>query len=285
MINELTVNWHITEACNFKCQYCFAKWDRDCKKELLHSEEKVSLLLNELEKLPVILGFDKLRLNLVGGETFLYRKAVENIIKEAKERCIRLSVITNGSMLDDDLNHTIASYFDIIGFSVDSLVPSTNMKIGRESKGLPVDTHKIITDIEFIKKLNPSVKIKVNTVVNKLNFTEFLGDFISQVKPDKWKVFKMLPIVNSDLEISDDEFSTFLNRHEEFKGIISAEDNNEMTQSYLMIDSVGRFFQNRLGEKGYLYSQPIIDVGIEKSLSQIPFDIEKFNGRYSDVVI
>ena len=27
LTKELVVNWHITEACNYKCDYCFAKWD------------------------------------------------------------------------------------------------------------------------------------------------------------------------------------------------------------------------------------------------------------------
>lgn len=26
-MDELVVNWHITEACNYNCRYCFAKWE------------------------------------------------------------------------------------------------------------------------------------------------------------------------------------------------------------------------------------------------------------------
>ncbi len=26
VINEITINWHINEACNFGCNYCYAKW-------------------------------------------------------------------------------------------------------------------------------------------------------------------------------------------------------------------------------------------------------------------
>ncbi|EGR3240148.1 radical SAM protein, partial [Vibrio parahaemolyticus] len=24
--NELVINWHMTEVCNYSCKYCFAKW-------------------------------------------------------------------------------------------------------------------------------------------------------------------------------------------------------------------------------------------------------------------
>ena len=34
---ELVVNWHITEACNYKCSYCFAKWNRQ-KNEVMNDE-------------------------------------------------------------------------------------------------------------------------------------------------------------------------------------------------------------------------------------------------------
>ena len=26
VLEELTLNWHITEACNYRCRYCYAKW-------------------------------------------------------------------------------------------------------------------------------------------------------------------------------------------------------------------------------------------------------------------
>lgn len=48
MKNELTVNWHITEACNFKCAYCFAHWNKACKKELLHNPTEVEALLDQI---------------------------------------------------------------------------------------------------------------------------------------------------------------------------------------------------------------------------------------------
>lgn len=52
---ELVINYHITEACNFKCSYCFAKWNKDAKK-LLHNQTAVSKLMDELTKLQSLLN-------------------------------------------------------------------------------------------------------------------------------------------------------------------------------------------------------------------------------------
>lgn len=26
LLSELVINWHITEACNYRCRYCYAHW-------------------------------------------------------------------------------------------------------------------------------------------------------------------------------------------------------------------------------------------------------------------
>lgn len=286
-VSELVVNWHITEACNFKCKYCFSHWEKDCKKELLHSRQSTFLLLREIAKLPALIfaqngySFDQIRLNLVGGETFLYKESIKAIMQLAKAFGFRLSAITNGSTLDDELIHIISQHFDMIGFSVDSVTDETNVLIGREIQGKAMQAVKIQQHIAKLRKLNPNIKIKINTVVNRLNWKEDLNGFIFRVMPDKWKIFKMLPITTQKLSIEDFQFQYFLDMHLVFKHIISSENNDEMTASYLMIDPLGRFFSNAKGiAAGYDYSEPILQVGIEKALSQVDFDLAKFIHRY-----
>lgn len=282
---ELVVNWHITEACNYHCNYCFAKWDKQ-KNELMNDENSVSKLMDEIQKLPAILNgkylteFESIRLNLVGGETFLNIRKVTRIIHQAKQRKFSLSAITNGSRLNNDLVTLIADDFNSIGFSVDSLDSPTNIKIGRTEKSGVMDTDKVLRDISLIKELNPSIDIKINTVVSSLNQSEDLSAFIDQAAPNKWKVFKVLPVITRENEVSQDDFIEFLERHSKFENIISSEDNDEMTDSYLMIDPIGRFFQNSILGNGYSYSTPIVNTGIEEALNEINFDPEKFHGRY-----
>ena len=282
-MKELTINWHITEACNFKCGYCFAKWEKPCKKELLHCQDKVNLLLDEIMKLTSYFDqFTQIRLNLVGGETFLYKEQVFYIMEQAKLRQMRLSAITNGSQFDVEMNAIIANYLDSLGISMDSVNRITNLQIGRQMKNTAINSQLLIENIQMIKKLNPQINLKVNTVVNKFNHKEYLGDFIDQVNPDKWKIFKVLPIMkeSESFIINDEEFQGFIERHQAYQKIIFSENNDEMTHSYLMIDPLGRFFQNQTEQLGYQYSQPIIENGIESAISQIQFDIIKFSSRY-----
>jgi radical S-adenosyl methionine domain-containing protein 2 len=143
-----------------------------------------------------------------------------------------------------------------------------------------MDTDKVLMNIDYIKELNPSIDIKINTVVSSLNRLEDLSAFIDQVAPSKWKIFKVLPVVTRENEVSQDDFIEFLERHSSFENIISSEDNDEMTDSYLMIDTIGRFFQNSILGSGYSYSASIVDTGIKEALNEINFDPQKFHGRY-----
>ncbi|MDK4573735.1 viperin family antiviral radical SAM protein [Kingella kingae] len=284
-MKELVINWHITEACNFKCRYCFAKWEQKDTRELFHSHVQTKKLLDELQQMPTIINqqqntqFQNIRLNLVGGEIFLYPDLMTMIIHEAKLRGFGLSAITNGSLISDDMIDLVAKNFSMIGFSVDSLNDETNRQIGRMSKDEVLQIDKVKQCIHTIKKINPNIYLKINTVVNSLNYQEDLSEFLLDCQLNKWKVFKMLPIVTHDLSINDEQFQHFINNHRHFSAILNAEDNDEMTASYLMIDPLGRFFSNE-SQSGYIYSEPITQIGVETAFNHIQFETQKFKNRY-----
>ncbi|MGM8887383.1 viperin family antiviral radical SAM protein, partial [Psychrobacter sp. 1U2] len=189
---------------------------------------------------------------------------------------------TNGSRLNEELNKLIADNFDSIGFSVDSLNEQTNTEVGRIEKNKSMNIGKVLDDIGSIRDLSSSIDIKINTVVSSLNKSENLSSFIDRVKPNKWKVFKVLPVKTSQYNVSESDFLKFLDRHKDFAHIISSEDNDEMTDSYLMIDPVGRFFQNSSFGEEYNYSRPIIEIGIDEALKEIEFNAQKFHKRYEN---
>lgn len=282
---KIVINWHITEACNYECFYCFAKWQKKNQKELLHSNEKIQKLIREISLLPTVLNtkhgteFSGVRLNLVGGETFLYKQQVLNIIQEARKYDFELSAITNGSYLDQDLVTVIATQFSTIGFSIDSLNDESNLKIGRSFKNTPIKKDEILKSINEIRSKSPNIDIKINSVINQINKDEDLTDFIKEVSPSKWKIFKMLPVITNQNMVNDNEFYNFLKNHNELKHIINSENNDEMTHSYLMIDPLGRFFQNSSTSCGYEYSSEIVTTGISNALDEIVFNINKFLKR------
>jgi radical S-adenosyl methionine domain-containing protein 2 len=61
--------------------------------------------------------------------------------------------------------------------------------------------------------------------------------------------------------------------------VIFVEDNDTMTESYLMVSPDGRLFQN--GSEEYTYSRPLTEVSFADALSDIKFDSEKFESRYA----
>jgi len=62
--------------------------------------------------------------------------------------------------------------------------------------------------------------------------------------------------------------------------MLSAEDNTDMVESYLMIDPHGRFFQNAHGQSDYRYSRPIPDVGVAGAFASVGVIPAKFCARY-----
>ncbi len=50
-----------------------------------------------------------------------------------------------------------------------------------------------------------------------------------------------------------------------------------MRGSYVMVDPLGRFFGNATGR--HVYSQPILDVGVDAALAQVGFVPTKFEAR------
>jgi radical S-adenosyl methionine domain-containing protein 2 len=58
-----------------------------------------------------------------------------------------------------------------------------------------------------------------------------------------------------------------------------------MEGSYIMVDPLGRFFQNRPGAFGYDYSPPILEVGADRAFAQIGWSVLKFARRYAPAVV
>jgi radical S-adenosyl methionine domain-containing protein 2 len=286
-IQELVINWHITEVCNYRCQYCYAKWEKQ-DTELIHDNEKIRRLLESVyqyfneHKATNGFAFDSLRLNLAGGEPLLYPGKALRVIELARQLGFKTSVITNGSRLNEPLMQSLAPHLSVLGISLDSAEVKFNHEIGRADRhGRVVNFGKLAKTLEAGRWLNPSLQLKINTVVNAINWREDMSRTIADFAPDRWKIFRMLPTVTDALSTSADEFAAFVQRHRPLGNVIQVEDNADMTESYIMIDPHGRFFQNTDGGKGYQYSQPILEVGADAAFSQVTWSSDKFCARYS----
>jgi len=280
LIDELVINYHITEKCNYSCRHCYAKWEVDDNEEIHTNMTQIEMLLNSLYDF-----FSKrskhVRLNLAGGEPLLC-KHIGKIIKLANLIGFRVSIISNGSALTEKFIINHAKQLSMLGLSVDSLQPSRLKKIGRLNRSSQyLCAQKWFELISLLRDSNEALLIKINTVVCKFNYDEYLGEFIDQIAPDKWKIFRVLPVNNNSVRISNEEFSLFLDNHKQVTTPCYIENNEDMTESYIMVDPIGRFYQNSsVPNGGYTYSQRITEVGIEQAFNQINFNLDKYHNRY-----
>jgi radical S-adenosyl methionine domain-containing protein 2 len=267
-MKPISVNFHITKTCNYSCQFCFATFKDQNRTTSLNEAKAIIKLLRDA-------GTEKI--NFAGGEPTLYPN-FGHLIKYAKELKLTTSIISNGAKIPQ-LLPKYGEFIDWVGLSVDSSNEITQAQLGRGSGDHVKKSEELFQQLHKF-----GVKVKLNTVVTSLNYKEDMSKFIAKVKPDRWKVFQVLPIKGQNdgyvekLLISKDKFQLFLENNsklEKFKPVV--EDNNLMISSYLMIDPTGRFYNNQNGH--YIYSSPILEKGVESAINEVEWNSQKFLSR------
>ncbi|OIQ30520.1 MAG: hypothetical protein BM564_03795 [Bacteroidetes bacterium MedPE-SWsnd-G2] len=260
-----------------RCKFCFATF-QDVKKTILpkgHLPEKEAI---EVVKQIAASGFEKI--TFAGGEPLLC-PWLPMLIKTAKNLGLTTMIVTNGTKLTDSFLKENSMYLDWIALSVDSLNKENNVRTGRAIVG-----KKAFGNYDYLKIIDLihsyDYGLKINTVVNKINFQEDMTAFIKYAKPKRWKVLQVLPITGQndfgveEFVITKSEFNKFIELHNKISVMIP-ESNNEIKESYVMVDPAGRFFDNSKGVHNY--SKPILEVGIEKAFTQVNYDYNKFLKR------
>lgn len=281
MTQEITtVNYHLWKHCNMSCGFCFATFE-----DLPSAEGNLNLSKEDAIRLVGALceyGFCKI--NFAGGEPTLCRW-LPDLIHEAKSHGVVTSMVTNGSRITEDWLDKISGNLDMIALSIDSIDAGTQKTIGRVVNGKPpmtADDYLIIADA--VKQRG--IRLKVNTVVNRANWDEDLQESILKLGPERWKIFQALPVKGQndqrigELSVSDVQFDEYVkrNRTVELRGVKVLPENNElMTGGYIMVDPLGRFFDNTQGE--HTYSKPILDVGVDAGLREISAFPDRFDAR------
>jgi radical S-adenosyl methionine domain-containing protein 2 len=262
-----TASFHIVKPCNMRCKFCYATF------EDMH-------IVNQLSKYDAFKILDKLKeaglqkITFAGGEPLLY-KWIYEVIVYSKGIGLTTSIITNGSLLTDELLEKFKGKLDWIGISIDSLNDETNVKIGRTYKNKP-NYYELVSKIKMY-----GFKLKINTVVNRYNEKESMQDFINMANPARWKVFDTLRVEGQndkqffEIQTSDWGYQEFLQRHNHPSMV--CENNEAMTGSYLLIDPQGRLFENSKGK--HTYSSPLQHTDIDKCLSEIDLNREMFVKR------
>jgi radical S-adenosyl methionine domain-containing protein 2 len=230
-------------------------------------------------------GFEKI--TFAGGEPTLC-PWLEDAVKESKRLDFTTNIVTNGTLLDERRLDELGDSLDWITFSVDSISETTNLLTGRAVAGRKPLPYTNIVDLAHLAR-SRGVRIKLNTVVTAINKREDLRTFIEALLPERWKVLRYLEIrgendsATSTLAVSREEFRAFLFKNQPLPPEVTLvpEDNDNMIDSYVMVDPLGRFIDNSKGM--YTVSDPVLQKGVTYSLAQIKYSYSKFierGGKY-----
>ncbi|KAH8424895.1 uncharacterized protein LDX57_002640 [Aspergillus melleus] len=258
----VSVNYHFSRVCNKKCGFCFHT----------ASTSYIETPGNAKRGLLALKAAGMKKINFAGGEPFMHRKFLGQMIDYCKEviHLESVSIVTNGSLVTDAFLAKHGKHIDILAVSCDSFNEATNTKIGRGS-GNPVDKLYEIRDL--CKK--HGIKFKLNTVVCKLNFEEDMNQFINDLQPFRWKCFQVLIVEGENdssetlrdarkFTITDEQYERFCARHRLQKSFV-AEPNSLMAKTYLILDEYMRFL-DRTGKEP---SESILKVGVKDALDSV----------------
>ena len=282
MKNFHVVNYHITNRCNYHCTYCFGKFNGQKDPSLADAQKIIRNIADYFTQNNIKDG----RINFAGGEPTLYEH-LDELIDYTSSLGIRVSIVTNGSLLTSERIRSWQGKVSCIGISIDSIDRETNLTIGRCYRSNVVSLSRWG---ELTKAIHDcGIDLKINTVVSRLNLDEDLSELYRVLSPKKIKLFQMhlIDAINDQAkpyEITEREFLTFCNWHKAFDySVIVAEPCGSMENSYLMVNPEGKFQLNNNGV--YQTFGDLNTTSLSEILKTVPLDSEKFGSRYVKEVV
>ena len=268
-MNEKVINLHYTDICNYHCRFCYARFGitplalEDWKRIIDH----------------IVCDVRVKRFNLAGGEP-LAAPYVQGMIDYIHRLGVDCSIITDGSLLTPEFIRSNTGKVSMIGISVDGLSEAQNLLLGRHD-----GTRHTLSRADLAVKAAAihecGMRFKINTVVNAVNCNEDFSGLIRELRPDRWKLLRMIAIEGSndsgrDLLVNDDQFAAFTARHAALDPVV--ENTSDIVSAYIVVNPHGQLIDNSTGR--YQVSESLLHSRFGVEFPKIAFNSEAYAKRY-----
>lgn len=190
--SPLAAQVELTEACNNECRHCYNYWRFKNTGEKItacgSSKQALSAAGDLHRVIDILIEQEVLSVTLTGGEPFLQRGILYELIAKSKAAGQRVSINTNAALITpDDVDKIKAAEVDLVVVSLLSHQAATHdMIAGRESHA------KTITALQSL--LAAQVPVLVNMVVSRLNYND-VGETAEAVRQIGIQAFAATPVL------------------------------------------------------------------------------------------
>jgi len=239
MTRYITLQWHLSEACNLRCKHCYQENHKPVQlpyKDLLK-------ILNQYRELLHKTGC-KGHINLTGGEP-LFCPHLFKLLDEFKKDAdlYSFAILTNGTLLTDEMAKKLASYKPwFIQVSLEG-GKKTNDYVRGEGT-----FEKIGAAIKLLKKYN--IRVSVSFTATKLNYKELpdVVDYVEEMGGDAVWSDRYIPLGDQ----RDSDFIMGLEETQDWLNIMMTKRKkqfNEGKKTYVSMSRALQFIKS--GEEPY----------------------------------
>lgn len=212
MENNPIVIFRTTDICNLNCTYCYDKKNRKEKKNINEEfEHQIDKIKEYLDKI-YYLKNKSCTFIFHGGEPLILKPEVyEKLIEKIDRKNIRLSMQTNGTLINNEYIKLFKKYNISIGISLDGCNEEQNYcRIYRNGKN---SFNKVMSNIELLKKNNIHFGIIMTITKRHIGKEKMIYDFIASnnlnvnIRP----AFPTMEADNDNIMTEDEYFEFFKN--------------------------------------------------------------------------
>lgn len=174
--NELGIAYFlVTSQCNYKCEYCFIETRFNNPQNTFMSKEIASKGIQLIKR-----NTNKIKIIFYGGEPLLNYEVIKYIVDESVKNNLETnySIITNGSIINEDIIKFLKDYHISLSISMDGL-KETNDK-ARKYKNNKGTFDKIKETLKILKNENVPFGISCTLSPYNMNKPEEILDILDE---------------------------------------------------------------------------------------------------------